>query len=137
MIVEGNIAFSNVTEHDTFQGQSTGRYSVTVTLDDAMADKLQSQGVKIKTYVPKDEEGNPLDPMLQRKFASKYGIKVVDSDDEPWGREIPRGSKVRIKYALGNEHPVHGVSTYVNAVRILELAEDTMGEGGDEEDKDF
>ena len=136
MLIEGNVAFSNVTKHDEYMGQSTGRYSVTVTMDDSYADKLSSEGVKIKTYVPKDEEGNPQEPLLQRKFASKFGIGVVDADNNPYEGEIPRGSKVRVQFELGNEHPVHGVSVYAKRVRILELAEETIS-GGDEEDKDF
>jgi len=40
-----------------------------------------------------------------------------------------------VKYKLGQEHPVHGYSTYVEAVRVLEVAE--MDAQDDPEDEDF
>ena len=35
--IEGVVAFSNVTQHDVYNGQSTGKYSVTITMDDEAA----------------------------------------------------------------------------------------------------
>ena len=40
---------------------------------------------------------------------------------------------MRLKYKLGNEHPVHGMGTYLEAVKILEMGEDT----GESDDEDF
>ena len=117
MIVEGDVAFSNVTKHESYMGQSTNSYTVTVTLNDSEAKKLAEKGVKLKDY-----EGT-----MQRKFRSKYDIRVVDTEDGVFTGEIPRGSKVRLSVKLGDEHPVHGVGTYVSAIRVLEAAEDTMG----------
>jgi hypothetical protein len=125
MVIEGNVAFSSVTKHDSYMGQSTGKYTITVTLPTEGAEKLSSAGVKVKEY-----EGTP-----QRKFSSGFAVKVVDAENSPFDQEIPRGSLVRIKYKLGNEHPVHGVSTYLEAVRVLEVA-DFDGQQ-DEEDKNF
>lgn len=126
MIIEGNVAFSNVTEMDVFNGQSTGKYSLTVTLDSQAADGLTEKGVKVKTYTPEEGEAR-----LQRKFSTKHRVQVVNTDDSPFNGEIPRGSLVRIKYSTGNEHPVHGVPVYLNKVRVLEIAE---YEGDDDED---
>ena len=131
MLMEGTIAFSNVTEPDVYMNQSTGKYSVTVTMTPSVADTLQKKGIKVKTYTP--EEGEPL---LQRRFSSKFGVSVIDADDNPVTGEIPRGSLVRVKYELGIEHPVHGVSTYVKAVRVLEFADAVPG-GNDPEDEGF
>jgi hypothetical protein len=61
-VITGKVAFANLTEHEVFNGQSTGKYSVVVTLDDEAADKLAAEGVKLKTY--KNQS--------QRKFATKY-----------------------------------------------------------------
>lgn len=112
MVVEGTIAFSNVTKLDTYMGQPT-KYNVTITLDEGAAQELRDKGVKVKEY-----EGNG-----QRKFASGYQVNVVDAEGGPYTNEIPRGSLVRVKYKLGNEHPVHGVGTYLEAVKVLEEAE--------------
>lgn len=112
MVVEGTIAFSNVTKVDTYMGQPT-KYNVTITLDKEASEDLRTKGVKIKEY-----EGNG-----QRKFASGYAFNVVDAEGNPYITEIPRGSLVRVKYKLGNEHPVHGVGTYLEAVKVLEEAE--------------
>lgn len=117
-VVEGKVAFSNVTKHDEYMGQSTGKFTMTITMDPDKAEPLESAGVKIKEY-----EGN-----AQRKFSSGYNVRVVDADNQPFSGEVPRGSLVRIKYKLGNEHPVHGVATYLEAVRVLEVADLETGE---------
>lgn len=131
MVIEGNVAFSNVTKHDEYMGQSTGRFTMTITMPQDSAETLQGKGVKIKTYQP--EEG---DALLQRKFASKYPVRVVSADGEVFSGEIPRGSLVRIKYKLGQEHPVHGVATYMEAIKVLEVAEG-FDDGEDGDDGDF
>jgi len=43
--------------------------------------------------------------------------------------EIPRGSIVKVQYKLGEDHPVHGVTTYLEKVKVLEV-----GEGATDED---
>ena len=120
-VIEGVVNFSNIKTMDTYNGQSTGKFSMTVTLSPDDAQSLQAAGVKIKEY-----EGT-----MQRKFSSKYDIVAVDADDEPFNREVPYGSKVRLKFKYGPEHPVHGVSTYLEAVRVVEEAmkeeDDTPG----------
>ena len=115
MIIEGNVAFSNVTKHESFNGQSTGKYSVVVTLDEGTAAALRDQGVKLKQY----------QDAYQRKFASKFDIRVIDANDEPVRGEIPRGSKVRLSFKVGAPHPVHGATPYLTAVRVVEFAEDS------------
>jgi hypothetical protein len=123
--IEGAVAFSNVTEHDVYNGQSTGKYSMTITMDESDADALSKQGVKIKEY---DNEGEIL---KQRKFSSKFDLRVIDAEGQPYRREVPRNSKVRLLFKLGQEHPVHGVSTYLNAIRVLEEAEELVSEAVD------
>lgn len=123
MIIEGNVAFSNVTKHDVYNGQSTGKYTMTITTNDQFAQELTDAGVKVKDY-----EGKP-----QRKFSSGYDVRVLDAEGNTFGREVPRGSLVRLRYKLGNEHPVHGTATYLEAVRVLEEADVAM----DPEDDNF
>ena len=112
-VVEGIVNFSNITQHDVFNGQDTGQYSMTVTLDEDDASTLVASGVKIKDY-----QG-----AKQRKFKSKYNIRTIDAEGNPYNGEVPYNSRVRLKYKLGDAHPVHGVSTYLEAIKVLEEAE--------------
>jgi hypothetical protein len=59
-VVEGTIAFENLETHEMYQGQSTGKYSVVISLDDNTADQLAGLGVKLREY-----EGTK-----QRKFST-------------------------------------------------------------------
>jgi len=111
------VNFSNVTQHDMYNGQSTGAYSMTITLSEDDASTLSSQGVKIKDY-----EGSK-----QRKFKSKYDILTVDSEGNKYNGEVPYNSRVRLKYKTGPAHPVHGTPVYLEAVKVLEEAEVAEG----------
>jgi len=113
-VLTGKAAFVNLTETEQYQGQDTGRYTLTVTLDDDSAQMLSSQGVKLRDY-----EGK-----AQRKFSSKYPVRVIDAEDNPFIGPITRGSTIRLSYKTGPAHPVHGTPTYLNAVRVIELADD-------------
>jgi len=113
-VLTGKAAFVNLTETEQYQGQDTGRYTLTVTLDDDSAQMLSSQGVKLRDY-----EGT-----AQRKFSSKYPVKIIDAEDNPFIGPVTRGSTIRLSYKTGPAHPVHGTPTYLNAVRVLELADD-------------
>jgi len=119
--VEGIVNFSNLTQHDVFNGQDTGQYSMTITMAEDDAASLSAMGVKIKDY-----QGNK-----QRKFKSKYDVKTFDAEGNAYSGEIPYNSKVRLKYKLGPAHPVHGVSTYLEAVKVLEEAEMALGDAAD------
>ena len=69
----------------------------------------------------------------QRKFATKFDeFQVIDNDGEPVSKSSVRyGDKVRIKYNLGNEHPVHGTSVYLQAVRVVEKGEVALDDDGE------
>lgn len=112
-VMEGVVNFSNLTKTDTYMGQDTGKYNITMTMDEEDANRLSSLGVKVKDY-----QG-----AKQRKFSSKFDITVLDAEGNPYRGEVPYNSKVRIKFKTGPEHPVHGVSTYLEAVKVLEEAE--------------
>ena len=123
MIVQGTAAFVNLTEHELYQGQSTGKYSLTVTLDDGSIAQLESQGVKMRQYSP---DGG--DPQFQRKFASKFNVPLYEANGDEFMGAITRGSLVRVQYSLGDEHPVHGFTPYLDKVKVLELATGGMDE---------
>jgi len=112
-VIEGTVNFSNVTQHDVFNGQDTGTFSMTITLSDDDAATLAAQGVKIKDY-----EG-----AKQRKFKSKYAINMYDAEGDRYNGEVPYNSRVRLKFKTGPAHPVHGTPVYLEAVKVLEEAE--------------
>jgi len=116
-VIEGTVNFSNVTQHDVYNGQSTGAYSMTITMSEDDASALSSLGVKIKDY-----EGNK-----QRKFKSKYDIALFDAEGNKYNGEVPYNSRVRLKYKTGPAHPVHGTPTYLEAVKVLEEADAPEG----------
>jgi YbbR domain-containing protein len=121
-VIEGIVNFSNLTQHDVYNGLTTGKYTMTITMSEDDAESLSSRGVKIKDY-----EG-----AKQRKFSSKFDVKVLDAEGNPFNGEVPYNSKVRIKYKVGPAHPVHGLSTYLEAVKVLEVAEmDSEDDNGD------
>ncbi len=64
--IEGVVNFSNLTQHDVFNGQDTGQYSLTITMTEDDASALSAMGVKIKDY-----QG-----AKQRKFKSKYDVQT-------------------------------------------------------------
>jgi hypothetical protein len=101
-----------------YQGQSTGKYSVVISLEDSAADDLAAKGVKLREY-----EGTK-----QRKFSTKYDVPVLDAEGQPFMGRIGRGSTVRLLWAEGQPHPVHGTSTYLNKIKVLEVAEAEAGE---------
>lgn len=113
----GTVAFESLRKTDVFNGMDTGKYNVTLTLDDDSAEQLESEGVKLKEY-----EGTK-----QRKFTSKFMVETFDADGGPFDGKVTRGSKVKVLYSLGKPHPVHGVAPYMVKLKVLELAEDTMG----------
>ena len=116
-VVSGKAAFAHLDGTEVYNGQDTGKYTLTITLDDENADLLAKQGVKLREY-----EGNK-----QRKFSSKFNVKVIDANDQPFIGSITRGSTVRLSYKTAAPDPVHGTPTYLNAVRVLEVAEDSNG----------
>ena len=112
-VITGKAAFVNLTEHELYQGQSTGKYSIVITLDDGEAAKLEEQGIKLREY-----EGSK-----QRKFASKFDVPLYAADGSEFLGNVTRGSIVKIQYSTGQPHPVHGISPYLDKIKVIELAE--------------
>jgi hypothetical protein len=112
-VIEGIVNFSNVTQHDVYNGQDTGTFSMTITMSEDDAAGLASQGVKIKEY-----EG-----LKQRKFKSKFDVSLYTAEGDKYTGEVPFNSRVRLKFKTGPAHPVHGTPTYLEAVKVLEEAE--------------
>jgi hypothetical protein len=117
MVISGVVAFVNLSEHEVYNGTSTGKYSVVLALDAENASKMEAQGVKLRNY-----EG-ATGVVKQRKFASKFDVGVYDMAGDEFIGQVTRGSKVRVQFSLGQEHPVHGITPYLDKVRVVELAE--------------
>ena len=118
MLVQGTTIFNSaLTQFDTYQGQSTDKYSLQITLDKKEADALTAQGVKIKEY-----EGEPI-----RKFTSRYDIPVFTAKNQRWHDEIPSGSTVRVEYTT-KEHPTAGQVPYAKRVLLLQVGEGYEGQ---------
>ena len=123
MITEGIVSFCNLKETEKYNGQDTGKYSIVVTMEQEASDKLVAEGVKIKEY-----KNQP-----QRKFTTVYEhFPVIDEDDKPTSKNIPYGSKVRIKWKPSDPHPTYGTIPYIQKIRVLELAD--IGGGADDEE---
>jgi hypothetical protein len=60
-----------------------------------------------------------------------YDLETNPDVSEMLPKEVPYNSKVRLKFKLGNAHPVHGVATYLEAVKVLEEAEILESESAD------
>jgi hypothetical protein len=46
----GVAAFVNLLETDKYNGQDTGKYSITLTMDEEEATELENMGIKLKEY---------------------------------------------------------------------------------------
>ena len=114
-VIEGKAMFVNINETEVYEGKDTGRYTVTLTLNDETSNELSSKGVRLKSY------GEGADAVLQRKFASKFPVRVIDAEGETISGDFPSGSTVRISYKYGDEHPVYGVPVYMDGIRVLEM----------------
>ena len=112
-VITGKVAFSNLIEHEIYEGKSTGKYSLVLTLDDENSAKLEAQGVKMRQY----------DGQNQRKFASQYDVAVYELSGSEFLGQITRGSDVRVQYSLGKDHPVYGQTPYLDKIRVLQLAD--------------
>ena len=118
-VLEGKICFENMDKHELYNGLSTEKYSVVVSVDDETATKLTDMGIKMREY-----EG-----VKQRKFTTKFeNTPVLNPDGSTFSGRMGRGSTVRLLWAEGPAHPVHGVATYLNKIKVLEVAEQEGGE---------
>jgi len=125
MLVQGTTIFNTaLTQFDTYQGQSTDKYSLQITLDPQARDMLDKAGVKVKEY-----EGEPI-----RKFTSRYDIPVFTAKNQRWHDEIPSGSIVRVEFTT-KEHPTAGMVPYAKRVLLMEVGEGY--EGQKEADDEF
>jgi len=126
MITKGIAKYVYLDSTEKFQGEDTGKYTLTVAVDSKEAKALESEGVKVRTI--KTEDGGSYQA---RKFSTKYPlsfemVKYLHSETgevTSIGHDFGAESKVEVLWKKGNEHPQHGVATYLTAVKVLERTE--------------
>ena len=132
MITKGIAKYVYLDSTEKFQGEDTGKYTLTVALDDKEAKALESEGVKVRTIKSYDEDGKEDGGSYKaRKFSTKYPlsfemIKYQHSETgevTSIGHDFGAESVVEVLWKKGNEHPQHGVATYLTAVKVHERTE--------------
>ena len=122
MITKGIAKYVYLDSTEKFQGEDTGKYTLTVSLDDKEAKALESEGVKVRTIKSYDEDGKEDGGSYKaRKFSTKYPLSfemIKTVDGEAIGHDFGAESVVEVLWKKGNEHPQHGVATYLTAVKV-------------------
>lgn len=120
MVTTGVAKYVYLDSTEKFNGEDTGKYTLTISVDDKEAKALEKAGVKVRTITTDDGE------YKARKFSTKYPlpfemIKTVDG--EAIGHDFGAESEVQVLWKAGQEHPMHGVATYLTAVKVLTRTE--------------
>ena len=121
MITKGIAKYVYLDSTEKFNGEDTGKYTLTVSVDDKEAKTLEDAGVKVRTI--KTEDGGSY---KARKFSTKYPLSfemIKTADGESIGHDFGAESVVEVLWKKGNEHPQHGVATYLTAVKVHERTE--------------
>ena len=133
MITTGTAKYVYLDSTEKFNGEDTGKYTLTVAIDDKEATELEKAGVKVRTI--STEDGGSY---KARKFSTKYPLSfdmVKTSDGEAIGHDFGAESEVQVLWKAGNEHPQHGVATYLTAVKVMKRTEGYKS--ADEETNEF
>lgn len=121
----GTVLFSNIVNQPVFQGQSTGKYEVTITLDEEQTADAESNGLSINRGEYQGTE------QVKAKLKTKFPLNAktcVDRFKQPFIdengklKEIPRGSKVAVFY---NTKPYKmagktGITNYLLAIQVID-----------------
>ena len=121
MITKGIAKYVYLDSTEKFNGEDTGKYTLTVAIDDKEATALEKAGVKVRTI--QTENGGSY---RARKFSTKYPLnfEMIKTDDgEAIGHDFGAESNVEVLWKAGNEHPQHGVATYLTAIKVSNRTE--------------
>ena len=117
MITKGEALYVYLQETEKFDGEDTGKYTITVGISDSEAKKLEKAGVKVKTS--KHPETGEM--TKARKFSTQFKLKdemIQTTEGEVIGDQFGTGSKITVLWKEGNDHPRHGVGTYLTAIKV-------------------
>jgi len=117
MITKGEAKYVYLDSTEKFNGEDTGKYTLTIALNDAEAKKLEEAGVKVRT-VKDSETGKDI---KIRKFSTQYKLNddmIQTNSGNVVGTDFGAGSQVEVLWKAGKEHPTHGVATYLTAIKL-------------------
>jgi hypothetical protein len=131
MITKGTAKYIYLSTTEKYNNEDTGKYTITVGLNNAEAKALSDAGVKVRSVVDKDTGKET----KIRKFSTQYKlddamIQTVSGD--VIGTDFGAGSDVQILWKAGAEHPTHGVATYLTAIKVADKHEPGFKGGNDE-----
>lgn len=135
MITKGVAKYVYLDSTEKFNGEDTGKYTLTVGLDTTEAQKLEQAGVKVRTFTDKDTGKE----YKGRKFSTQYKLDdnmIQTVSGAIVGTDFGAGSEVEVLWKAGNKHPTHGVATYLTAIKVADEHEPGF-KGANEEISEF
>jgi len=121
MVTNGIAKYVYLDSTEKYAGEDTLKYTLTISIDDAEAKALEKVGVKVRTI--KADDGTTY---KARKFSTKYPIPfdmIKTKEGEAIGHDFGAESEVQVLWKLGQEHPTHGVATYLTAIKVNKRTE--------------
>ena len=134
MITKGIAKYIYLNTTEKFNGEDTGKYTITVGMSNSEAKKLEDAGIKVREF--KDDNGKSY---KARKFSTQYKLAdnmIQTESGEVIGTNFGSGSNVEILWTAGEKHPTHGVATYLTAIKVADEHEAGF-KGTNEELKEF
>jgi len=119
MVTKGEAKYVYLDSTEKFNGDDTGKYTLTVSLSDAEAKKLVDAGVKVRTIKDADTGKD----IKIRKFSTQYKLDdnlIQTMSGDVVGTDFGAGTEVEVLWKAGKEHPMHGVATYLTAIKVAD-----------------
>jgi len=119
MVTKGEAKYVYLDSTEKFNGDDTGKYTLTVSLSDAEAKKLVDAGVKVRTI----KDADTGEDIKIRKFSTQYKLDdnlIQTMSGEVVGTDFGAGTEVEVLWKAGKEHPMHGVATYLTAIKVAD-----------------
>jgi len=130
MITKGIAKYVYLDSTEKFNGEDTGKYTLTVAVSDAEVKKLEKLGVKVREF--QDEDGKSY---KARKFSTQYKLNdemIRTKGGDIIGTDFGRGSNVEVWWKAGEKHSTHGVATYLTAIKVADDHEPGFKSSNDE-----
>jgi len=119
MVTKGEAKYVYLDSTEKFNGDDTGKYTLTVSLSDAEAKKLVDAGVKVRTI----KDADTGEDIKIRKFSTQYKLDdnlIQTMSGDVVGTDFGAGTEVAVLWKAGKEHPMHGVATYLTAIKVAD-----------------
>lgn len=130
----GTVLFSNITKPPVFNGASTGKFELSIILDDMQRADSEEAGLQVSV---KEYNGSE---QCSAKFKTKFSLNttnVVDNKKKPYVdndgniKEIPRSSEVVVFYTQ-RPYTMAGKSGITNDLKAIMVLKETAGIDFDE-----